>query len=92
MRNIAWEKVLNDWTMSVYKKIAKNIGDREATIALEIADLFSNDDRDRDRDLNSFKDRNRNFGDLANALHVHHSYWRSVGSEGDGTPLPLGKI
>ena len=47
------------------KKIAKKIGDRHATIAVEIADLFLNNDRDRDRDLNFSKDR-------ANALAVFH--------------------
>ena len=40
---------LNSWTISVCKKIAKKIGDREVAIAIEIADLFSDDDRDRDR-------------------------------------------
>ena len=42
----------------IAKKIAKKIGDRHSMIAIEIADLFSNDDRDSDRD----------FGDRANAL------------------------
>ena len=38
------------------------IGDRHSTIAIEIVDLFSNDDRDRDRD--------HDFGDRANALKI----------------------
>ena len=45
---------------SIGEKIAKKIGDREVTIEIEIADHFSNCDRDRNRDLN--------FGDRAHAL------------------------
>ena len=49
---------LNGWTILVCKKIAKKIDDREAAIAIEIADLYSDDDRDL------------NFGDRANALQI----------------------
>ena len=39
------------------------IGDRKATIEIAIGDLFSNDDRDRDRDhkLDEERDCDRNF-------------------------------
>ena len=53
-------KNFNGWTISVCKKIAKKIGDREAVIVIEIVDLFSDDDRDRDL----------NFGDRAHALII----------------------
>ena len=57
---------------SACKKIAKKIDNCHSTISIEIADLFSIDDRDRDRDLNFQKDRDRDrdrdFGDRANAL------------------------
>ena len=46
------QKNFNVYTISVSKKIAKKIGDREAAIATAIDDLFSNDDRDRDRNIN----------------------------------------
>ena len=45
--------------------IAIAIGDRKATITIEIGDLFSNGDRDRDRDPKFDEDRDR---DRTNAL------------------------
>ena len=42
------------------------IGDRKAAIAIEIANLFSNDDRDLNRD----GDRDLNFGDPGNVLSI----------------------
>ena len=57
-------------TLTVSKMIA--IGDRKATIAIAIVDLFSYGDRDRnlkfheDRD----RDRDRNFRDRANTLRT----------------------
>ena len=63
-------------TKSVSKKIAKKIGDRYATIAIEITDLFLNCDRDlnfhKDRDC----DRDRDFGDRANALPKTYHFWK----------------
>ena len=41
------------------KIIAIAIGDRKATIAIVIGDLFSNGDRDRNRGLKFDKDRDR---------------------------------
>ena len=38
-------------------KIDKKMGDLGLTIAIEITELFSNDDRDLDRDHNFFKDQ-----------------------------------
>ena len=38
---------LNGWTISLCKNIAKKIDDHEAMTAIEIADLFSDDDQDR---------------------------------------------
>ena len=63
-------KLMKNILSTVSKMIAIAIGDRKATIEIAIGDLFSNGDRDRDRDLRFDKDRNgdRNFRDRGHAL------------------------
>ena len=46
--------------------IAIAIGDRKAMIEIAIGDLFSNGDRDRDRDLKIDQDRGHNFQKIKN--------------------------
>ena len=52
-------KLVKNTFLTVSKLIAIAIGDRKATISIEIGDLFSNGDRDRDRDLKFDQDRDR---------------------------------
>ena len=61
---------MKNTSSTVSKLIA--IGDRKATIAIEIGDLFSNGDQDRDRDHKFYqdRDRDRNFSDRGHALNV----------------------
>ena len=63
-------KLVKNTFLTVSKSIA--IGDRKATIDIAIGDLFSNGDRDGDRDLKFDKyrdrDRERNFRDRGHAL------------------------
>ena len=61
-------KLVKNTFLTVSKSIA--IGDRKATIAIEIGDLFSNGDRDRDLkfDQDRDRDRDRNFRDRGQAL------------------------
>ena len=47
-------KLMKNTLSTVSKLIAITIGDRKATIEIPIGDLFSNGDRDRDR---NFRDR-----------------------------------
>ena len=59
----------------VTKKIAKKIGDRKATIAIAIGNLFSNGDRDQDRYLKFDEDRDQDhdriFRDRTNTLNAN---------------------
>ena len=52
-------KLKKNTLLTVSKIIAIAIGDRKATIAIVIGDLFSNGDRDRNRGLKFDKDRDR---------------------------------
>ena len=74
MNKLAYE-TCEKYLITVSKMIVIAIGDRKATIAIAIGDLFSNGDRDRYRDIrfDQDRDRDRNFRDRGHALLNSHS-------------------
>ena len=63
-------KLMKNTLLTVSKMIAIAIGDRKATIAIAIGNLFSNGDRDRDLKFDQDRDRDCNFRDRGHDLRL----------------------
>ena len=65
---------MKNTSLTVSKMSAIAIGNRKATIAIEIGDLFSNGDRDLKFDQDRNRNRDRNFRDRGHALILMTEY------------------